>query len=131
MAVVVDVAPAENTAGPLGASDPGSDEAPRETVSVYYSGHDLRATYTRENTERRRQSSHTLRRFLTTKQDKECLNKFVRLREQFEVANNDDVVLLYARMKIDEGKADELDPRLLELAKATEIKERNGPFDPK
>ncbi len=126
----MDAAHADNTAGPLGTSDPGSDEAPQETVSVYYSGHDLRATYTRDNTERRRQSSHTLRRFLTAKQDKECLNKFVRLREEFEVANNDDVVLLYARMKIDDGKADELDPRLVELAKATEIKPRQGPFEP-
>ncbi|MGB0651998.1 MAG: hypothetical protein ACPGQL_02260 [Thermoplasmatota archaeon] len=104
--------------------DPVTLQRPKESVRVYHSNHDLRETYSRENTERRRQTSHTLRRFLTAKQDKMCMNKMTKFRDSHEVANCDDVVILYAQMLIADGKDADLDPELVAIAKQATIAER-------
>jgi ribosomal protein L18E len=93
----------------------------------YHNSHDLREMYTRENTERRRAGAHTLRRFLTTPQDKALTAKMVKIREEYQVANNDDVVIVYAKMLMAEGKEAELDPKLAEAAKQASIPRRTTP----
>jgi hypothetical protein len=95
-----------------------------EAQSSYHNTHDLREMYTRENTERRRAGAHTLRRYLTTAQDKALTAKMVKLRDEYAVANNDDVVLVFAQGLIAEDKEAELDPKLAEAAKKATIPKR-------
>jgi hypothetical protein len=100
-----------------------------EAAAAYHSKHDLREMYTRENTERRRAAAHTLRRYLTTAQDKLFIARGTKIRDEYLVANNDDVVLALAQQLIAEGKEPELDPKLTDLAKRTPIAKRGRPFD--
>jgi hypothetical protein len=102
-----------------------SDE---QAQNAYHSKHDLREMYTRENVERRRAGAHTLRRMLTTAQDKLFIARGVKIRAEHQVANNDDVVIVLAQQLIAEGKEPELDPKLADLAKRTAIPKRDGPF---
>lgn len=90
----------------------------------YQNSHDLREMYTRENTERRRVGSHTLRRMLTTAQDKALTAQMVKIRDEYETANNDDVVLVYVKAQMALGKEAEFDPKLVEMAKAANIPKR-------
>jgi hypothetical protein len=97
-----------------------------ELRQSYHNAHDLREMYTRENTERRRVGGHTLRRLLTTAQDKALTAKMVKVRDEFAVANNDDVVLVFAQGLIAEGREAELDPKLAEAAKKAVIPKRGA-----
>lgn len=120
-------------AGPSGPSGP-SDRSPfrkvelgeEEADAAYHSKHDLREMYTRENVERRRAGSHTLRRYLTTAQDKLFIARGVKIRDEYQVANNDDVVVVLAKQLMAEGKEPELDPKLAELAKNTVVPKRGA-----
>jgi len=91
---------------------------------AYHSKHDLREMYTRENTERRRAGAHTLRRYLTAAQDKLFIARGLKIRDEYDVANNDDVTIVLAQQLIAEGKEPELDPKLAALAKKTSIAKR-------
>lgn len=101
-----------------------------EIANAYFSSHDLREVFTRQNTERRRQNGATLRRFLTEKQDKKVLQQFIKIREQWQVTNNNDVVIVWAKLMMEEGKEDELHSELVTVAKNAQIKKRDGPFEP-
>ncbi|HUR61151.1 MAG TPA: hypothetical protein VM286_02140 [Candidatus Thermoplasmatota archaeon] len=95
--------------------------------AAYHNSHDLREMYTRENTERRRAGAHTLRRYLTAAQDKALTARMVKIREEYQVANNDDVVLVYAQTLLAEGKEPELDPKLVEAARHASVPRRTTP----
>lgn len=97
-----------------------------QAAAAYHSKHDLREMYTRENVERRRAGAHTLRRYLTVAQDKQFIAKGVKIREEYQVANNDDVVLVLAQLMMAEGKEPELDPKLAELAKKAVVPKRGA-----
>lgn len=107
---------------PFRKEEMSEDEAGR----AYHSKHNLREMYTRENTERRRAGAHTLRRYLTTAQDKLFIARGVKIRDEWLTANNDDVVLVLAQQLMAEGKEAELDPRLAELAKKAAVPKRAG-----
>lgn len=98
-------------------------------ASAYYSDHDLREMFSRENTSRRRQAGHTLRKYLTDKQDKQILGSFVKIRDEYAVTNNNDVVIVWAQQLLEQGKGDDLDPYLVELAESLEIPKRATPWD--
>lgn len=100
-----------------------SDE---QAASAYHSKHDLREMYTRDNVERRRAGSHTLRRYLTTAQDKLFIARGVKIRAEYDVSNNDDVVLVLAQQLIAEGKEPELDAKLADLAKKAVLGKRGA-----
>lgn len=97
-----------------------------QAAAAYHSKHDLREMYSRENVERRRAGAHTLRRYLTTAQDKLFIARGVKIRDEYQVANNDDVVLVLAQQLIAEGKEPEVDPRLAELAKKAHVPKRGA-----
>ncbi|MEK6985935.1 MAG: hypothetical protein AABX89_06105 [Candidatus Thermoplasmatota archaeon] len=99
-----------------------SDEA---AASAYRNAHDLREMYTRENTERRRIGAHTLRRHLTAAQDKALTARMTKLRDAFEVANNDDIVLAYCQELVAAGKGAELSPVLVEAAAKSTLRRRS------
>jgi hypothetical protein len=109
--------------------DPGEKPDPNLAQAVYYSSHDLREMFSRDNAERRRQGAKTLRRYLTAQQDKQVMNKMVRIREEYEVANNDDVILAWVQQCVDEGKADGIHEKLLDAAKHAKIGKRTAPFE--
>jgi hypothetical protein len=111
---------------PFRAHEPSEEEVQK----AYFSGHGLREMYTRENTERRRVGSHTLRRFLTAAQDKALTAKMVKIRDEHEVANNDDVVVVYVQQLMAEGKEAELDPRLVAACKGVHVPKRTTPVYP-
>ena len=94
---------------------------------AYHNSHDLREMYTRENTERRRAGAHTLRRYLSQPQDRALTAKMVKIRDEWQVANNDDVVIVFCQGLIAEGKEAELDPRLAELVKKAVVAKRAQP----
>ncbi len=98
-------------------------------ASVYYSNHDLREMFSRDNAERRRQGGKMLRKLLTAAQDKKCMAQMVKVRERFEVSNNDDVILAWVKLQIEEGKAGELHEDLLSAAERVKISERKVPWD--
>ena len=98
-----------------------------EADRSYHSKHDLREMYTRENVERRRAGAHTLRRMLTTAQDKLFIARGVKIRDEYATANNDDVVLVLAQQLIADGKEAELDPKLADLAKKAVVPRRTAP----
>ena len=98
-----------------------------QTAQSYQNKHDLREMYTRENTERRRVGSHTLRKMLTTLQDKQLTAQMVKVREEYQTANNDDVVLAYVKAQVAAGKAAEFDPKLVDLANKAVIPKRTSP----
>ncbi|MEA3191205.1 MAG: hypothetical protein QOD77_1787 [Thermoplasmata archaeon] len=100
-----------------------------ELAKAYHNTHDLREMYTRENTERRRFGGHTLRKHLTAAQDKALTAKMVKIRDEFEVANNDDVVVVFVQGLLADGKEMELDPHLVKVAKAATVARRARPFD--
>lgn len=110
--------------------DPGAKPSAEESASVYYSSHDLREMFSRENAERRRQGAKTLRRLLSSEQDKKVMNKMVRLREEYEVANNDDVILVWVQQELAAGKGQDIHPDLVAAAKAARIPKRRTPVDP-
>lgn len=106
------------------------DEPSAEELAKAYVGkHDLRETYTREQTERRRIGGHTLRRYLTAAQDKAWIAKALKIRTEYAVESNSDTVLVYAQDLIAQGKEAELNPALVKLAKATVIPKRERPWD--
>lgn len=93
-------------------------------ASAYYSDHNLREMFTRENTERRRQGGATLRKHLTEKQDRQCLAKFVPIRKEYEISNNNDAVIVWVQMQIELGKADDIAPELIEVAGKVTVPKR-------
>ncbi|MFO1533734.1 MAG: hypothetical protein ABR562_08610 [Thermoplasmatota archaeon] len=97
-----------------------------QMAQSYQNRHDLREMYTRENTERRRVGSHTLRRLLTTAQDKQLTAHMVKIRDEYETANNDDVVIAYVQQQVAAGKAAEFDAKLVELAKGAKVPKRTS-----
>ncbi|MES2155330.1 MAG: hypothetical protein V4510_09370 [bacterium] len=103
---------------------PFSDE---EAEKLYHNSHDLREMYTRENTERRRAGAHTLRRYLTTAQDKLLTAHMTKIRDEYETANNDDVVVVFVQKAIAEGKTAEFAPQLVEYAKKAVVPKRTTP----
>ena len=117
--------------GPLPKRVPG-DRAPfrkseltdDEAGAAYHSKHDLREMYTRDNVERRRAGSHTLRRYLTVAQDKLFSAKGLKIRNEYEVANNDDVVIVLVQQWIADGKGAEVDAKLVEAAQKTVVPKR-------
>jgi 6-phosphofructokinase len=98
-----------------------------QMAQSYQNKHDLREMYTRENTERRRVGSHTLRRYLTQAQDRALTAQMVKVREEFQTANNDDVVIAWVKQQVAAGKEAEFDPKLVEIAKKAEIPKRYTP----
>jgi hypothetical protein len=98
-------------------------------ASTYYSDHNLREMFTRENTERRRQGGATLRKHLTEKQDRQCLAKFVPIRRDYEVSNNNDAVIVWVQMQIELGKAAEISAELIEVAGKVIVPKRAVPFE--
>lgn len=107
----------------------GRELSDAEAESAFHGKHDLREMYTRENTERRRVSGHTLRRLLTTAQDKLFIAKALKIRDEYQVASNSDAVLVLAQQLIAEGKEAELNPELVQLAKTTVVARRARPWD--
>lgn len=101
-----------------------SELTDEQAAAAYHSKHDLREMYTRDNVERRRVGSHTLRRYLTVAQDKQYIAKALKIRDEYVVANNDDVVLVLVQQWVAEGKAAEVDPRLVDAAKKAVIPKR-------
>lgn len=108
----------------------GKPEGDGEIESTYVAQHDLREVFSRENASRRRQAGHTLRKYLTDKQDKQMLNHFVKIRDEYAIANNSDAVVVWAQMQIADGKKDDLHEKILEAAETTQIPKRDGPFVP-
>ncbi len=98
-----------------------SDE---QATAAYHSAHDLREMYTRENTERRRAGAHTLRKHLTGAQDRLLTAKMVKIRDEWDVSNNDDVVLVFCQDLIAQGKAAELAAPLVEAAGKAQLRRR-------
>lgn len=98
-----------------------------QVAQSFENKHDLRETYTRDNTERRRVGSHTLRKMLTTLQDKQLTAQMVKIREAYQTANNDDVVLAYVQQQLAAGKEAEFDAKLVELAKKAVVPKRTTP----
>ncbi|MGB1586631.1 MAG: hypothetical protein ACPHID_06265 [Thermoplasmatota archaeon] len=98
-------------------------------ASVHYADHDLREMFSRDNAERRRTGGKMLRARLTAKQDKQCMAKMVKIREAYEVANSDDIVLRWVQMQVEEGKAEDIDAGLVELAAKVTFSERTEPWD--
>lgn len=101
-----------------------SELTDEQVATAYASHHDLREMYTRDNVERRRVGSHTLRRFFTVAQDKQFIAKALKIRDEYEVANNDDVVVVLVQLWLAEGKQAELDPKLVEAAKKAVVPKR-------
>lgn len=99
-----------------------------DAAKLYHNSHDLREMYTRENTERRRAGAHTLRRHLTTAQDKTLTAQMVKIRAEYETANNDDVVVVFVQKAMAEGKAGDFDPKLVEVAKKSVVAKRTTPL---
>lgn len=98
-------------------------------ASVHYADHDLREMFSRDNAERRRTGGKMLRAKLTAKQDKMCMAKMVKIREAFEVANSDDIVLRWVQMQVEEGKAEDIDDELIGMAKQVTFAPRATPWD--
>ncbi len=98
-------------------------------ASAYYSNHDLREMFSRENAERRRTGGKMLRKHLSAKQDKQVLNKMVRIREEYDVSNNDDIIIAWAHIMNEDGKGDEVPEAIQEVAARTTIPKRTVPFD--
>ncbi len=113
--------------------DPGHNKPERMdgeiAASVYYSNHDLREMFSRENAERRRSGAKMLRKHLSAKQDKQVLNKLVRIRDEYAVSNNDDLIIVWAQQMVEEGKGEEVPKEIMEVAVRTVIPRRTVPFD--
>ncbi len=103
-----------------------SELSDEQADAAYHSKHDLREMYTRDNVERRRAGSHTWRRYLTVAQDKQYIAKALKIRDEYEVANNDDVVLVLVQQWVADGKAAEVDPKLVEAAARATIRKRGA-----
>ena len=98
-------------------------------ASVRYSNHDLREMFSRDNAERRRSAGKMLRAKLTPGQDKQVMNKMVKIREAYTVTNSDEVVLKWVQLQVAEGQAEGIDKDLLALAKKAVIPERVVAWD--
>ncbi len=109
------------------AVDPAGTPDEEITASVYYSNHNLREMFSRENAERRRQGAKTLRKLLTAKQDKQVMNKMVRIRDEYEVANNDDIILAWVKELLAAGTTEGIDQKLIDAAEAATIPPRKTP----
>lgn len=99
-----------------------------DTAAAYFSTHDLREMFSRDNTERRRAGGHTHRRYLDKNQDKMVMSQMVKIREEFDVRNNNDVVIVWVQQQVAAGKAEGLHEFLLEVAEQTVIPKRAEPF---
>lgn len=108
---------------------PGGKREGSEIKAAYYAEHDLREVYSRENTERRRTSGHTLRKHLSTKQEKQMTGKFVAIREAYDIRNNSDAVIVWVQQQIAAGKGDEFDKKLIELAESVVVPKREAAWD--
>jgi hypothetical protein len=93
-------------------------------ASVYYSNHNLREMFSRENAERRRGGGKMLRKLLTSAQDKKCMSQMVKIRAQYDVSNNDDVILAWIKMQVEAGKQEGIHADLLDVAAKVAIPER-------
>ena len=101
-----------------------------ELAASYHNKHDLREMYTRENTERRRVGGKNLRRHLSAAQDRLFISKGTKIRDEYQVACNDDVVLVLAQTLIADGKEAELDAHLVAAARKAVIPKRAKPQPP-
>ena len=108
---------------------PGSKREGSEIKSAYYAEHDLREVYSRENTERRRTSGHTLRKHLTAAQERKMTQAFVGIREEYDIRNNSDAVIVWVQQQVDAGKGDDLDDRLVDLAGSIVVPKREAPWN--
>lgn len=108
---------------------PGEKREGSEIASAYIAGHDLREVFSRENTERRRQSGATLRKHLTAAQERKMTQAFVDIRDRYEIRNNSDAVIVWVQEQIAAGKGDDFDPELVEIAKQVTVPERKEPWD--
>ncbi len=108
---------------------PGGEREGSEIKSAYYAEHDLREVYSRENTERRRTSGHTLRKHLSAAQERKMTQAFVGIRDEYDIRNNSDAVIVWVQQQIADGKGDELPERLVELAESIEVPKREVPWD--
>jgi hypothetical protein len=95
-----------------------------EIKAAYYAHHDLREIFSRDNANRRREAGHTLRRLLSDKQDRQMLSVFVKIRDEYEIMNNSDAVVVWAQQQIAAGNEKDLDPELVEVAKRVTIPRR-------
>ncbi len=108
---------------------PGGKREGSEIKSAYYAEHDLREVYSRENTERRRTSGHTLRKHLTAAQERKMTQAFVGIRDEYDIRNNSDAVIVWVQQQIEAGKGDDFAKKLVELAESIEIPKREVPWD--
>jgi hypothetical protein len=102
-----------------------------EIKAAYYAHHDLREIFSRDNANRRREAGHTLRRLLSDKQDRQMLSVFVKIRDEYEIMNNSDAVVVWAQQQIAAGNEKDLDPELVEVAKRVTIPRRADAPAPK
>jgi hypothetical protein len=84
----------------------------------------LREMFSRENAERRRGGGKMLRKLLTSAQDKKCMSQMVKIRAQYDVSNNDDVILAWIKMQVEAGKQEGIHADLLDVAAKVAIPER-------
>lgn len=116
-------------AGRNGKAVSKSERDGSEIASAYVAGHDLREVFSRENTERRRTSGSTLRKHLTTAQERKMTQAFVAMRKEYDISNNSDAVLVWVQSQIAAGKEADFDDRLIELANSVTVPKRAVPWD--
>lgn len=109
--------------------DPGQEREGSEITSAYVANHDLREVFSRENTERRRTSGSTLRKHLTTAQERKMTQAFVAIRDEYEIRNNSDAVIVWVQQQIADGKGDDFSDELVQLAQSVEVPKRTEPWD--
>lgn len=120
-----------NTQRNVDANVTRGEKGDTEIKAAYYAHHDLREIFSRDNANRRREGGHTLRRLLTDKQDRQMLNVFVKIRDEYAITNNSDAVIVWAQQQIAAGKEEGIDPELVEVAKRVTIPRREGAPPPK
>lgn len=108
---------------------PGSEREGSEIKAAYYAEHDLREVFSRENTERRRTSGHTLRKHLSAAQERKMTQAFVPIRAEYDIRNNSDAVIVWAQKEIEAGREADLPARLAELAKSVAVPKRATEWD--
>ena len=74
-------------------------------------------------------SGSTLRKHLTAKQERSMTQDFVKIREEYDVRNNSDAVVVWAQQQIAAGKEAELVDELVTAAKTVSVPKRSVPWD--
>ncbi len=115
--------------GPTDLEEPGQEREGSEITSAYVANHDLREVFSRENTERRRTSGSTLRKHLTAAQERKMTQAFVPIRQEYEIRNNSDAVIVWVQQQIADGKEADFAQDLVALAKSVTVPKRSEPWD--